>query len=390
MTRALTILLAVAGGAAVGNLYWAQPLLEVIGHDLHVGSGAGGWLVTLTQLGYAVGILLVVPLGDILDRRRLIPVMFLCSAVALTLCAIAPTFGTLLAAITLLGLTTVSGQIIVPLVGDLATDADRGRVVGAVTSGVLTGILLSRTISGLIAGAAGWRVIYAAAAVVAVVLAAVLHRAVPRLPARTRIRYPALLSSIVTVVRTQRTIRWSLVLGATQFGIFTLFWTALTFLLSAQPYSYSVTAIGLFGLLGVAGAVAAQRSGRLHDRGWSLPATGIGWALALAAFLIAGLVQNSLVGIIVAIVLLDIAIQSLNILNSTRLLAVAGRARSRVNTAAVTSNFVAGAIGSAAAGVLWSTGGWTAVTVAGAALCVFGLAIWAVGRRGPLVVSPSA
>jgi predicted MFS family arabinose efflux permease len=386
MTRGLTLLLAVTGGVAVGNLYWAQPLLEVIARDLHVSNGAAGWLVTATQLGYALGILLIVPLGDRLDRRRLTPLMLVCSAVALLACAAAPTFGTLLVAITLLGLTTVAGQIVAPLAGDLADDDERGRIVGTVISGMLTGILVSRTVSGLVADATGWRVIYVVAAVAALVLAVLLYRRVPTLPPKARISYPALLASIGTVIRRERTVRWSLVLGAIQFGVFTLFWTALTFLLSAPPYSYPVSVIGLFGLFGLAGAIAAQRSGRLHDRGWSVPATGIGWVLALVSFALGALAGHSVVVLIAAIVLLDIAIQSLNILNSTRLFAVVGEARSRVNTATVTANFVAGAIGSAAAGLLWSTGGWTAVTLTGGAFCVVGLAVWVAGRRGALVI----
>ena len=386
MTQGLLFLLAITGGAAVGNLYWAQPLLDLIARELHASTGAAGWLVTATQLGYALGVLLIVPLGDLVNRRRLIPTMLLLSAVALAGCAAAPTFAALLGAVAVLGITTVSGQIIVPLAGDLAGDADRGRVVGVVTSGVLTGILVSRSVSGLVAGAAGWRVIYAAAAVLVTVLAVLLATRIPTMPARPRIGYGSLLRSIGHVIAGQRTVRWSLVLGATQFGLFTMFWTALTFYLSAAPYHYSVTVIGLFGLFGLAGALAAQRAGRLHDRGWSVPATGAGWALVLVSFVLVSFARSSLVILIVSIVLLDIAIQSLNILNSTRLFAVAADARSRVNTATVTSNFIAGAIGSAAAGLLWSAGGWRAVTSTGVAFSVFGLLLWFLGRRGPLVI----
>ncbi|UFR01293.1 MFS transporter [Streptomyces sp. Go40/10] len=386
MTRGLTFLFAVAGGAAVGNLYWAQPLLDFIARDLHASPAAAGWLVTATQLGYAAGILLVVPLGDAYDRRKLIPVMLLCSAVALLGCALAPSFGILLVAITLLGVTTVSGQLLAPLAGDLADDDSRGSVVGTVVSGILTGILVSRTISGLIAGAAGWRTLYVAAAVAAAGFAALLHRAIPSLEPKTQMPYPALIASVGRVVRRERTVRWTLVLGATAFAAFTMFWTALTFLLSAPPYGYSVTEIGLFGLAGVAGALAARRAGRLHDRGLSLPATGIAWALVLAAFVLAAFAGHSVLLVVVVIVVLDVAVQGVNLLNQSRMFAVSDEARSRLNTAFVTSNFLGGAIGSAAASVLWSTGGWTAVTVAGMVLSGFGLVVWALGRRGPLVV----
>ncbi len=385
MTTGRTFLFAVAAGAAVGNLYWAQPLLHLIARDLDASTATAGWLVTATQIGYAAGILLIVPLGDVLDRRRLIPLMMLCSAAALAACAIAPSFGLLLAAITVLGLTTVSGQILTPLAGDLAEEHRRGHVVGTVASGILTGILVSRTISGLVADAAGWRAIYVLAAAAAVAFAVLLHRLLPPLPPKTRMRYPALIASVARVVAQERTVRWTLVLGATGFAAFTMFWTSLTFLLSAPPFNYPVSVIGLFGLAGLAGAIAAQRSGRLHDRGWSLPATGAAWTLVLASFAIAAFTGRSVVGIIVVVVVIDIALQALGILNQLRVFAVSHEARSRLNTAYVTSNFIGGALGSAAASVLWAAGGWTAVTVAGVGLSCFALAVWAVGRRGALV-----
>jgi predicted MFS family arabinose efflux permease len=386
MTRRLTWLFAVASGAAVGNLYWAQPLLDFIAQDLHASAGTAGWLVTATQVGYAAGILFIVPLGDVRNRRRLVPVMMLCAAVALTLCALAPSMGLLLLAITVLGITTVAGQLLAPLAGDLADEADRGRVVGIVVSGILTGILVSRTISGLVADAAGWRTIFAAAAAADVLFAVLLYRAIPDQAPKASMPYPTLIASVGEVVRRERTVRWTLVLGSTGFCVFTLFWTSLTFLLSGPPFRYPVSVIGLFGLAGLAGAVAAQRAGRLHDRGWSLPVTGAAWAFALVAFVVADLAAHSVVLLLVAIVLLDIAVQALNILNQTRLFAVSEEARSRLNTAFVTSNFIGGAIGSGAATVLWSAGGWTAVTVAGAALCTFALAVWTAGRRSALVL----
>jgi len=387
MTGGLTFLFAVAGGAAVGNLYWAQPLLDFIARDLHASTAVAGWLVTATQIGYATGVLLFVPLGDVLDRRRLIPLMLLVSAVTLVLCALAPSFWLLLAAISLLGVTTVAGQLLTPLAGDLAAESQRGHAVGTVTSGILTGILISRTISGLVAEFAGWRTIFAAAAVVAVLLAGLLHRKIPALEPKTRLPYLQLIASVFSVVRRERVVRWTLLLAATGFAIFTMFWTSLTFLLSSPPFGYPVSVIGLFGLAGLAGALAARRAGRLHDRGWSLPATGIAWALVLASFTVALFAGRSVVLVLVVVVLVDVAIQGLNILNQARIFAVSDEARSRLNTAFVTGNFIGGAIGSAAAAVLWSVGEWRAVSVAGMALSGLALPIWAIGRRGALVVS---
>jgi predicted MFS family arabinose efflux permease len=386
MDRRLTFLFAVGGGAAVGNLYWSQPLLDFIAHDLHTDTASAGWLVTATQLGYAVGVFLFVPLGDVLNRRRLVPLALLCVSVALLASALAPTFAVLLVTLALVGLTTVSGQILAPLAGDLADDGSRGRVVGTVVSGILVGILVSRTVSGLIAGFAGWRAIYVFAAVFSLVLAVLLFRAIPNLEPRTTLRYPALLASVLRIVRGDRTVRWSLVLGGTSFAVFTMFWTSLTFLLSAPPFSLSVTAIGLFGLVGLAGAFAAQRAGRLVDRGLGIPTIGIAWLAVIAAFAIAGLGQRSVVVIVVAIVVLDIAIQGHNITVQSRMFQVDPAARSRINTAFVTNNFLCGAVGSALASVLWSHGGWIPVMIAAAVLSGFAFTVWVFGRRGGLLL----
>lgn len=387
MTPARTLLFAVASGAAVGNLYWAQPLLDDIASSLGTSAAVAGLLVTLTQVGYAVGILLVVPLGDVLDRQRLIPGVLVASAVALLFAAVAPSFAALLVALALVGLTTVAGQLLIPLAGDLADPTSRGRVVGTIASGVLTGILVSRTVSGLVADAFGWRVIYVIAAVAALVFAVLLHRVVPDLERRDRVPYPALIASVFGAVRAHRAVRVTLVISATMFAVFTMFWTALTFLLSAEPFGYSTSAIGLVGLAGLAGAVAAQRVGRLHDRGASVPVTGAAIALVLVSLVVAGVGGRSIVVVLVAVVLLDVGVQAANVLNQTRLFAIDPAARSRLNTAFVTGNFIGGAVGSALASVLWNVGGWIAVTVGGAVLVGFALTVWAAHRRRGLVVA---
>ncbi|MFF7362207.1 MFS transporter [Streptomyces sp. NPDC008125] len=381
MTRGLTLLFAVSAGAAVGNLYWAQPLLDTIGRSLHIGSGSAGLLVTLTQIGYALGAFLVVPLGDRLDRRRLIPGIMLASAVALAGCAAAPGFVVLLVTLALVGLTTVAGQLLVPLAGDLAGDDQRGRVVGTVVSGILSGILVSRTVSGLVADAFGWRAIYVVAAVLTVVLAAVLARVLPAVPPKASMGYPALLKSVLGAVGRHRSVRITLVLGALCMMVFTMFWTSLTFLLSAAPFGYSVTRIGLVGLVGLAGALAAQRAGRLHDRGWSVRGTGAALLLALAAIVLAGFGGRSIVVVLIAVLLLDIGIQASNVLGQTRLMGVEPQSRSRLNTAFVTCNFLGGTIGSALASVLWQSGGWAGVMTGAGVLLAVALTVWACARR---------
>ncbi|BCW72352.1 MFS transporter [Arthrobacter sp. NicSoilB8] len=381
ISRAMVLLFAVAGGAAVANLYWAQPLLEDIGSSFGISSGTAGLLVTTAQVGYAVGAFFIVPLGDVLDRRRLLPLMMLLCAAALTVAAIAPTFEVLLVALVLVGLTTVSGPLLTPLAGDLAEPSKRGHVIGTVASGLMIGVLASRTISGFLAEAFGWRMTYGVAAVLALATAGLLHRTIPTLPPRATLGYAALLGSIFVVIKRHSPVRMALLVAGTGFGVLTLFWTALTFLLASPPYSYSVTTIGLFGLAGIAGAIAAQRAGRLHDRGWSTPAISAALALTLLCFLIAGIGAGSIIVLLVAIVLLDIAARAIATLSQVRVLAVDHDARSRLNTAYVVSNFIGGAAGSALAGALWQLGGWSAVMTGGAALTAITLTFWAMGSR---------
>jgi predicted MFS family arabinose efflux permease len=381
MSSWLTLLFAIAGGAAVGNLYWAQPLLTEIAGSLEVSTGATGLLLTMTQIGYALGVLLIVPLGDTIDRRRLIPGLMICSAMALGASAMAPSFAVLLGTLVAVGLSTVSGQLLTPLAGDLAAPEQRGRVVGTVTSGLLMGILLARTISGLLTDALGWRAIYAAAAILMIVLAGIIGRNIPAERARSGLPYSQLLASVFKAVRQHRSVQVTLILGAVTFAVFTMFWTGLTFLLSSPPFSYSVSQIGLVGLLGVAGALAAQRAGRLHDRGWSMQATGAALALALCSLVVAGFGSTSLSLILAAVLLLDVAVPTVNVLNQTRLFSVDPSARSRLNTAFVASNFIGAAVGSTLTGLIWSHGGWIALTVAEAMLIAFAMIVWLTQRR---------
>jgi predicted MFS family arabinose efflux permease len=238
MSKLMTLMFAIAGGAAVGNLYWAQPLLIKIAADMGVAAASAGLLVTVTQIGYAAGVLLFVPLGDSLDRQKLIPVIFLCSAVALAASAIAPSFTLLLIALTAVGVTSIAGQVLIPLAGELASDEQRGRTVGTVVSGILTGILASRTLSGFMADAFGWRSIFILASVTSLVMALLLKSALPKLPPQASTPYGKLIRSVFEVVSRHKVVKATLLLNAFVFSVFTLFWTALTFLLSAAPFSY--------------------------------------------------------------------------------------------------------------------------------------------------------
>ncbi|MFE4834424.1 MFS transporter [Arthrobacter sp. NPDC056691] len=376
INRAMILLFAVAGGAAVANLYWAQPLLEAIASSFGTSLGAAGLLVTTAQVGYAVGTFLIVPLGDVVDRRRLLPLMMLLCAAALTAAAVAPTFAVLLVALVLVGLTTVSGPLLTPLAGDLAGPGQRGHVIGTVASGLMIGVLASRTISGLLAEAFGWRAPYAVAAALALASAVLLRRTIPPMAPRAKLGYAALLGSTFGVIKRHPSVRMSLFVAGTAFGVLTLFWTALTFLLASPPFSYSVTTIGLVGLAGIAGAVAAQRSGRLHDRGLSRPAISAALALTLVCFFLAWIGATSIVVLLAVIILLDIAVRVASTLTQARVLAVDHEARSRLNTAYVVSNFIGGAAGSTLATTLWQLGGWTAIMTGGAAATATALMLW--------------
>src|SRR3954469_18270112 len=287
MSRRMTLLFAVAGAVVVGNLYWAQPLLGKIATALNISATASGALLTVTQLGYASGVLLLVPLGDALNRRRFIPAVMGVSVLALLLSALAPGYWALLGGLTAVGMTSLTGQLLIPLAGDLARDDQRGKVIGTIASSLLIGIMLSRFISGLMADVFGWRAIYFAAAALNLVFAVLLATKLPSDKPRAGVPYAQLLLSIAVAVRSSRPVQVTLFLGACTFVVFMMFWTGLTFLLSSPPFSYSATQIGFVNLAGLVGAFAAQRAGRLHDYGWSTAGTGAALALALASLGIA-------------------------------------------------------------------------------------------------------
>jgi predicted MFS family arabinose efflux permease len=386
LDRRLVLLLAVACGAAVANLYYAQPLLDVIARDLGVSAATAGLLVTASQVGYAAGLVLLVPLGDLLDRRRMVTRMLVVTAAGLALTAAAPSFAVLAAAIAVVGVTSVVAQVLVPLAGTLAPEHERGRVVGNVMSGLLLGILLARTASGVIAELGGWRLVYAIAAAIMLVLAGVLARALPETPRATDLAYGALLRSVGALVRDEPVLRRRMVYGALGMASFSGLWTAIAFLLSGAPYHYGEATIGLFGLAGLIGAGAAQGAGRLADSGHGHAATGAFLLAIAASWGLLALGGSTLAALIAGVVLLDLGIQGQHIINQSTIYALRDDARSRVTTAYMANNFLWGAVGSAGASLAWSVGGWGAVSGLGLGLAVVGLGAWGVehvrGRAG--------
>lgn len=382
LTRRLLWLLAAATGIAAANLYYAQPLLHTIAGRFDASEAATGLIVTGAQIGYALGLAFVVPAGDLLDRRRVVPRMLAGAALLLLVAAAAPSLWVLIVASTLIGLLAVVAQLLVPLVAELASDGQRGRAVGTVMSGLLLGILLARTVSGLIAGAAGWRAVFVVGAAATAVLAVVLRRSLPAGQPRPTMPYPDILRSSIRLARTEPELRRSAALGATVFATFSVFWTTIAFLLGDPPFDYSDAAIGLLGLVGAAGAVVAMAAGRLADRGFTRPGRLAGGVCLAAAFGVLWLGRTSIWLIVVGVLVLDVGVQGAHILNQSTIYELAPQARSRINAVYMTSYFLGGAIGSAAGAVAFEQGGWGWTCVLGGALGLLAVAL-AARRPGP-------
>jgi predicted MFS family arabinose efflux permease len=391
LDRRLVALMAFACGAAVANIYYAQPLLDAISSSFGVGPSTAGLLVTASQVGFAIGLALIVPLGDLLERRALVCRMLLVCTAGLVVVAVAPDFSVLAVAMILVGVTSVVAQVLVPFAATLAGDHERGRVVGTVMSGLLIGVLLARTVSGLIADAGGWRLVFWLAAGGMLALSALLWRMLPRSEPETDLRYGVLLGSVLTLVRTEPVLRRRMVYGAMGMAGFSALWTALTFLLSGAPYDYGEGTIGLFGLAGLAGVLGAQGAGRLADRGRLHAATGAFLVCVLLGWGMLAFGTQSLAAVLAGIVVMDFGIQGQHIANQNAIYAIAPDARSRVTTAYMTSNFLWGALGSAGASAAFDAGGWDAVAGMGIALASVALLAWVAEqlerRRSGAVVS---
>jgi len=394
MTPGMVALFAVACGISVASLYYAQPLLPQISRGFGVGSGTAGLIVTAAQIGYGVGLALIVPLGDILVRRRLVPGLLLIASLALFSASAAPNIDFLIASVAIAGICSVSAQILVPFAASLASDQQRGRVVGTVMSGLLVGILLARTFSGLIAEVAGWRTVFVVAGVLVLALSGMLHRRLPGEKTRPAIGYSELLGSVVGLMRTEPLLRLRSVIGALAFATFNVVWTSLAFLLAGPPYHDSEAVIGLFGLLGAAGALAASFSGRLADRGLERWVTAGSLVVTAASMALLALGSHRLWALIAGILVVDLGIQAVHIQNQQLIFGIDPAARSRLNTGYMVSYFIGGAIGSAATGMAYAAGGWSSVITLGACFSGAGLLVWlaseVVARSRSKEVDPAA
>ncbi|WP_374215195.1 MFS transporter [Streptomyces longispororuber] len=385
----LVPLLALACGSSVATVYFSQPLLVTLGERFALGAGWLGAIVTVTQLGYAVGLLALVPLGDLLDRRRLVTGQLALLAAALLAAGLAPGAVALFGALAAVGLLAVVAQTMVAAAAALTPPARRGRAVGTVTGGIVTGILLARAAAGALADLAGWRAVYLVAAGVILVLTVLVRRA---LPAGTptvgahEMSYGRLVASTVTLFARHPLLRVRGALALLVFAAFSTLWSGMAQPLSGPPWSLSHTAIGAFGLAGAAGAVAATAAGRWNDRGLARRTTGVGLAVLALSWLPIGLTGRSLWALAIGAVLLDFAVQAVHVTNQTLIHSVRPDAGSRIIGGYMVFYSAGSSLGALGSSLAYATGGWPAVTTLGASFSLAALALWAATRHVGQVV----
>jgi predicted MFS family arabinose efflux permease len=381
--------LALSVGAIVANIYYVQPLLAAMARTFAVSASVIGLVAMLTQVGTAIGMLIFVPLGDSHERRALLSMLL--SGACLALCAVATARNLIwiLIASFVVGLCGAAVHIIVPFAAQLAPENSRGRVLGTVFSGLLLGILLARTFSGVVASFFGWRAVYWIAALVMLSLMLLLRAQLPKLPRQSDLSWPALMRSLVDLVRDHPALRESAFLGAALLCVFSAFWTTLVFLLQTPPYHFGSSVAGLFGLVGAAGALCAPLVGRFADRRGPRFTILLALLTTLASFLLLGALGKMMAGLIAGVILLDVGVQSGHVANQTRIYALDPGARSRLNTVYMFCYFSGGSFGSWLGALCWQREGWTAVCAFGIAVMAMALLVFARNfkSRGALLVA---
>lgn len=372
ITPALTFLFAFACGAIAANLYYAQPLIALIGPDVGLSPHVASFIVTLTQIGYGIGLVMLVPLGDVLENKRVIISAVCVTVVALVLITLAPNSALFLVAALLIGVASSAIQMLVPMAASMADEATRGRTVGNVMSGLMVGILFARPLAGFLADITGWRGVFIFSAAMMVGISILLAFFLPRRHPGHEQGYGDLLASLWHILRDTPELRRRGLYQVALFADFSLFWTAVPLELAAAPFHYSQSKIALFALAGAAGALAAPVAGRLADRGLVPIGTGIVIAGTAIAFAIAGLgsMAASVVLLGFAAVMIDVFVQSNTVFGQRVLYTLSPRIRSRLNGLYIAMFFMGGAAGSALASPLYESFGWLGVVAAGVAFPV--------------------
>jgi len=382
MSRYQTLLFAAACGISVANIYFAQPLLDQLSGAFGIDYSIIGLVITITQIFYGLGLLLLVPLGDLLNQRRLVIVQMLMSIIALIIVGTAVKGIMLFAGMAMVGLLAVVTQTLVAYAATMAAPAERGRVVGVVTSGIVIGILLARFISGILTDIAGWRSVYFVSAALMLVMVGLFYKILPGVERKVKsLSYPELIGSMFRLFIQERMLRIRSILALLIFSDFSILWTPLVLPLSSAPLSLSHSAIGAFGLAGVAGALAAARAGKLADRGYGQKTTGTALILLLVSWLFIRYTEQSLFALIIGIVLLDLAVQAIHVTNQTMILPLRADARSRLTAGYMVFYSIGSAGGSIASTHVYAYYGWGGVCVLGASVSAVALLFWAITLR---------
>ncbi len=374
MTGKTLWIMAFAAGTTVANLYYNQPLLDQIRVSFGVGFEQVGWVPTLTQIGYAFGMMFLVPLGDMFERKKLVLFFTLIAAFSLLLLSVASSFTLVLVGSLLLGLSTMAPQLLVPFATGLAAPEVRGKVVGTMMSGILLGILLARTVSGFVGASFGWRAMFALASGVLLLVAVVLAFVLPKSTPTYHGRYLGLLGSVVKIFKEQPVLREACLFGAVLFGSFSVFWGTLIHLMETPSFGLGARAVGVYGLLGAVAVGLSPRIGALADRYDARRTTGIMIAVTIASFLVFAVSGHSLVGIALGVLLMDIGVQSGHVSNQSRTFALVPEAQSRIQTAYMFCYFVGGALGSFLGSWSWAHFQWQGVCVAAIGMLLIALA----------------
>ncbi|MFF2091044.1 MFS transporter [Paenibacillus sp. NPDC058174] len=377
-------LFAVAAGLSVASIYYAQPLLDTMSNEFSLAPSSMGIVITATQICYALGLLLLVPLGDKLDRRKLISGQMLLSVAALLAVGLAPNAAFLFAGVAAVGLLAVVTQTLVAFAASLASPVERGRVVGIVTSGIVIGILLARTFAGTLTDLAGWRAVYLVSALLTLIMAVTLFRILPnseQVRQQEALPYWRLIHSVLLLFVQEKVLRIRAALAFFIFSAFSILWTSLVLPLSSPPLSLSHTAIGAFGLAGAAGALAAARAGRLADSGHGQWTTGVALSLLLVSWLPISFAVQSLFALVAGIILLDLAVQAVHVTNQSMILSIRPEARSRLTAGYMIFYSIGSATGSIASTLVYGSFGWHGVCWLGAAVSGMALLFWGVTLR---------
>ncbi|MGE7688685.1 MFS transporter [Lysinibacillus sp. NPDC097214] len=377
MSRTVTLLFATACGMSVANIYFAQPLLDQLSNEFNIDHSTIGVVITITQIFYGLGLLLLVPLGDLLNQRHLIIGQMLLSTTALVIVSTASSSVVLFTGMALVGLLAVVTQTLVAFAATMASPTERGRVVGIVTSGIVIGILLARTFAGLLTDLTGWRSVYLVSAALMLVMVCMFLKVLPKVEREVKsLPYHQLIKSVFTLFMQERTLRIRSVLAMLIFADFSILWTSLVLPLSAPPLALSHSVIGAFGLVGVAGALAATQAGKLADRGYGQRTTGIALVLLLISWLFINYLEQSLLALIVGIVLLDLAVQAVHVTNQTMILPLRTEARSRLTAGYMMFYSIGSAGGSIASTQMYAHFGWEGVCFLGALISAIALIFW--------------